>query len=133
MKKITKKSISYLSVLLMMLIMGAQSISAWDMTYNKYYTSAFGSGNTTYLKAYVQVKPSVNDGGYHYARGWLCYTSAYAGVSNVYKYTGYGSSASDTTIYSTSVNMVAIRNGQSFSASATFGAEKIPEGAIWPY
>ena len=61
---------------------------------NTYSTSNETQSGDIWKKAFVQIQPFHNDGGYHYARGIIDYHSSLVGDGHAY--TDFGKSASDS-------------------------------------
>ena len=127
-----KRIINIFMALVFIFSFFTNSVDAWtgNNTYDQY---TYQSGQDTYLRGKVQIQPSHNDGGYHYARG----TIAWSGHTNGSVHTSYGSSASDNHIYSKSKTLLIYDHvrGESYNYSFTFTAEKVRHGApgsAWP-
>ncbi len=103
-----------------------KSVNAW-MENNSHSLTTTQSGQDTYLKARVQIQPSHNDRGYHYARG----TISWSGHTNGSVHTSYRTSASDNHIYSKSKTLLIYDHvrGESYNYSFSFTAEKVRHGA----
>lgn len=92
-----KRIVSYLLRFLAALLMistfktGFINVSAWTGPNTNNFYETLG-GFYYYFTMYI--KPSYNDGGYHYARGWWHVSGGASG--NRYFYTPAGTSASDS-------------------------------------
>ena len=104
--------------------------NAW--TGNNYHsTTNFYIGGELWRKGFVQIQPSTNDGGYHYAQGFIDYYSSYVGGGTVH--TALGRSASDSRKYTKSYSLQVTNGDNTYTTSFSYRATKIADGSsYWP-
>ena len=102
---------------------------AWTGNNKKYITTET-IPISVYKTGHVQIQSSINDGGYHYARGIIDYLSDIS-VGTIY--TAFGRSASDSRIYSTSHTLLDFDGFTYYNAKFTFRCDKVAHGSsYWP-
>ena len=82
---------------MLLMLISITSVHAWDGSINYYDHSEPGIGLYHYFT--VQIQPSYNDSGYHYARGYWTVSGGADGSVTID--TGWGASASDSRILGT--------------------------------
>ena len=103
--------------------------NAWTGN-NKHYITTETIPISLYKTGHVQIQPSINDGGYHYARGIIDYLSDIS-VGTVY--TAFGRSASDSRIYSKSHTLLNFDGFKCYNTRFSFRSNKVAHGSsYWP-
>ena len=124
-----RKIITTVSGIMMAAVL-ALPAEAWTGN-NTYSTSNETQSGDIWKKAFVQIQPSHNDGGYHYARGIIDYHSSLVGDGHAY--TAYGKSASDSKKYTKTYRLQITNGSISYETSFQFRAVKVAHGSLyWP-
>ncbi len=126
------KIIKVITAVFTVMMLAVLTIPANAWTGNNYYaTTNFYNGSDLWRKGFVQIQPSTNDGGYHYAQGFIDYSSSHVGSGTVY--TAVGKSASDSKKYTKSYSLQVTNGNITYSTSFSYRATKIAHGSsYWP-